>query len=353
MSRLHTPEAADPFYRVRSELRKAHPSARLRYSNQFAKDIRQRAQSCPDGLQVNDFGDFKLELVRRHNPHTRRVCHIKGLNDVPVCVVRDDLNREWENRFIVSPSSFGLVYSNRPKKKLADYLLTDRSIKSNSSRSSSRLSVPKMSLIPPPNFEEDLTEELDSIQALDMLCSILQTNSLQTVQAWIDQATDEEREIVLRALKEMKEKGVLKSSGTFPKKDLSLLGDNAKSAVSYQNNWNQTQSVNTDLYNEVKKAVEQEIKEKKKPETAPPNLKTPSVGTQTPVSVILPRSRPPTRISMTGLSNNGSRPSTMRSVREKFLQSQMSKKPEAAAKDPGFSWTRKPKEAPADVATKA
>ena len=32
---------------------------------------------------------------------------------------------------------------------------------------------------------------LDVFQALDILCSILQTNSLQTVQAWIEQATDE------------------------------------------------------------------------------------------------------------------------------------------------------------------
>ena len=47
---------------------------------------------------MDDIGEFKLELVRRHNPHARRVRHIKGLNDVPVCVVRDELNSEWENR---------------------------------------------------------------------------------------------------------------------------------------------------------------------------------------------------------------------------------------------------------------
>ena len=44
MSRMYTPEAADPFFRVRSELRKVHPSSRLRYSNQFAKDVRSQSR---------------------------------------------------------------------------------------------------------------------------------------------------------------------------------------------------------------------------------------------------------------------------------------------------------------------
>ena len=41
---MYTPEAADPFFRVRSELRKVHPSSRLRYSNQFAKDVRSQSR---------------------------------------------------------------------------------------------------------------------------------------------------------------------------------------------------------------------------------------------------------------------------------------------------------------------
>lgn len=40
MARLPTPEASDPFFRVRSELRKADPAAGLRFSNKFAKDQR-------------------------------------------------------------------------------------------------------------------------------------------------------------------------------------------------------------------------------------------------------------------------------------------------------------------------
>ena len=43
-----------------------------------------------------------------------------------------------------------------------------------------------------------------------------------------------EREIVLRALKDMKEKGVLKSSGMFSKKDLKHLAENNSATVSYQ-----------------------------------------------------------------------------------------------------------------------
>eukprot|EP00116_Pleurobrachia_bachei_P013735 sb/3473997/ len=111
MSRLQTPEASDPFYRVKKELKNLHPSARLRYSSQFAKETHQRsslsrAQSCPaGGIDVDEINEFKLELVRRHNPHARRVCHIKGLNDVPVCVVRDELNTDWENRLNFGASS--------------------------------------------------------------------------------------------------------------------------------------------------------------------------------------------------------------------------------------------------------
>ncbi|XP_012593868.2 uncharacterized protein C4orf17 homolog isoform X1 [Microcebus murinus] len=31
----------------------------------------------------------------RHTPHPRRVCHIKGLNNVPICTVNDDDNVPW------------------------------------------------------------------------------------------------------------------------------------------------------------------------------------------------------------------------------------------------------------------
>ncbi|EPQ02071.1 Hypothetical protein D623_10012974 [Myotis brandtii] len=32
----------------------------------------------------------------RHTPHPRRVCHIKGLNNIPICTVRDDENSLWD-----------------------------------------------------------------------------------------------------------------------------------------------------------------------------------------------------------------------------------------------------------------
>ncbi|KAL5249021.1 hypothetical protein ACHWQZ_G018015 [Mnemiopsis leidyi] len=331
MSRLQTPEASDPFYRVRSELRKVDPAARLRYSNQFAKDAHQRSHyvprshSCPEGIRVDDLGDFKLELVRRHNPHARRVCHIKGLNDVPVCVVRDELNAEWENRFIVSPGSLAPAYS-KPKKKYTDKssefgFLTDRS------RTSSRVSVPKMSLIPGDTvgYDNDLNDELDSIQALDILCSILQTNSLQTVQAWIEQATDEERTVVLKALRDMKEKGLLAKPSVAYQSNLAPLRED-KVSVSYEKRWNQNKSLEDSGDSLLPEPAPVEVP---KP---PPVAKTPAVGTQTPVSVISQTKkrgeRPPTRIQMSGLSRPSSqlsklspsgRPSTMKSVREKFV----------------------------------
>ncbi|XP_063689705.1 uncharacterized protein C4orf17 homolog isoform X5 [Bolinopsis microptera] len=356
MSRLQTPEASDPFFRVRSELRKVDPAARLRYSNQFAKDAHQRSHSCPDGIRVDDLGDFKLELVRRHNPHARRVCHIKGLNDVPVCVVRDELNAEWENRFIVSPGSLAPAFS-KPKKKPFDKnndygYLTDRS------RTSSRVSVPKMSLIPGENgYENDLNDELDSIQALDILCSILQTNSLQTVQAWIEQATDEERTVVLKALRDMKEKGLLAKPSSVYQNHLAVLPED-KVSVSYERKWNQVKSIEDSGERLIPDPAPIEVP---KP---PPVARTPTIGTQTPVSVLSkPKKqvgeRPPTRIQMSGLSRPTSqmaqsplgRPSTMRSVREKFMSGRSTATP---AKDPGFSWTVKHRDSVAhDVISKA
>ncbi|XP_006100358.1 uncharacterized protein C4orf17 homolog [Myotis lucifugus] len=32
----------------------------------------------------------------RHTPHPRRVCHIKGLNNIPICTVKDDENSLWD-----------------------------------------------------------------------------------------------------------------------------------------------------------------------------------------------------------------------------------------------------------------
>ncbi|XP_055970279.1 uncharacterized protein C4orf17 homolog [Sorex fumeus] len=34
----------------------------------------------------------------RHTPHPRRVCHIKGLNNIPICAVNDDVYRTWSYR---------------------------------------------------------------------------------------------------------------------------------------------------------------------------------------------------------------------------------------------------------------
>ena len=43
--RLQTAEAVDPYFRVRSELQKAEPTSRLRYSNQFARDAHLRFET--------------------------------------------------------------------------------------------------------------------------------------------------------------------------------------------------------------------------------------------------------------------------------------------------------------------
>lgn len=386
VERLLSDEETVTYVKSAEEIRSREAERKRRHRIQLLDVLWERSKSCPEGLRVDDIGEFKLELVRRHNPHARRVRHIKGLNDVPVCVVRDELNSEWENRFIVSPGSLAPAYSSRTKKKSSDfnYITTaprctprgqrphsapisqsyhnreqesttrcesplaqhspvpfgDRS----TSRTSSRVSVPKMSLLPPETYDNDLNDELDSIQALDILCSILQTNSLQTVQAWIEQATDDERNVVLKALRDMKDKGLLAKPLMNHVNNLASLPEDHVT-VSYEKKWTQDKSVD-----DVAK-TEPVISVPKLPEPT----KTPVIATQTPVSVLSPTGerkgdrkgdRPPTRIQMTGLSRtasragtegSGSRPSTMRSVRQKFLRSGSS----TPAKDPGFSWKRR------------
>lgn len=49
-----------------------------------------RKPSVP-ALTSSRFGTFSnSQFFSRNNPHPRRVCHIKGLNDAPICTVQDD-----------------------------------------------------------------------------------------------------------------------------------------------------------------------------------------------------------------------------------------------------------------------
>ncbi|XP_040607668.1 uncharacterized protein C4orf17 homolog [Mesocricetus auratus] len=45
----------------------------------------------------------------RHTPHPRRVCHIKGLNNIPICTVNDD---EVPFRMLSGPGPFSLLERN-------------------------------------------------------------------------------------------------------------------------------------------------------------------------------------------------------------------------------------------------
>ncbi|CAH6789027.1 uncharacterized protein C4orf17 homolog [Phodopus roborovskii] len=54
----------------------------------------------------------------RHTPHPRRVCHIKGLNNIPICTVNDD---EVPLRMLCGPGSFSLLEGNEtPLAKLSN-----------------------------------------------------------------------------------------------------------------------------------------------------------------------------------------------------------------------------------------
>ncbi|XP_007495960.1 uncharacterized protein C4orf17 homolog isoform X2 [Monodelphis domestica] len=47
-------------------------------------------KSQPDPLTGHDVSRNANCFLVRHTPHPRRVCHIKGLNDIPICAVNDE-----------------------------------------------------------------------------------------------------------------------------------------------------------------------------------------------------------------------------------------------------------------------
>ena len=68
MSRLPTPEASDPFFRVRSELRKIDPATRLRYSNQFARDAHSRLADGRESTPSPTIHTTQPHLPLNHYP---------------------------------------------------------------------------------------------------------------------------------------------------------------------------------------------------------------------------------------------------------------------------------------------
>lgn len=63
-------------------------------SSTSRQDLHSRSASFPQRTSKSPF-------FVRHNPHPKRVIHLKGLLDVPVCTVIDDNSHEDPGRFLV------------------------------------------------------------------------------------------------------------------------------------------------------------------------------------------------------------------------------------------------------------
>uniref|UniRef100_A0A672YUX2 Thymus, brain and testes associated n=1 Tax=Sphaeramia orbicularis TaxID=375764 RepID=A0A672YUX2_9TELE len=143
----------------------------------------------------------------RHNPHPHRVRHIQGLNGRPVCSVRDDwyvtsslfphpLLKSHIHKRGTDPSStlplaqslYGTwlsvtVFQNQPDEEIirckTQYSAQTGRIIPPSSKSHQRRSHSQRLVYPQPLHDQELTVNLF------VLCQILQTDSLSTVQQWL------------------------------------------------------------------------------------------------------------------------------------------------------------------------
>ncbi|XP_034968480.1 uncharacterized protein C4orf17 homolog [Zootoca vivipara] len=181
-------------------------------------------------------------LVCRHSPHPKTVCHIRGLNDAPVCVVKD---RGYnEGRFVDSSTEHAHLLSNTampsgssfpnntlpslvqaPLRANVGQLMRDEiaELKQRTGNTpllkrrddplrkyfadnpQSRI-PPEHPLLPAPgtHFRPDIIENMNyaptyleqEIKILERLRDILQTDSLAEIQTWLSKATLREKEFV-------------------------------------------------------------------------------------------------------------------------------------------------------------
>ncbi|XP_030256371.1 protein TBATA isoform X1 [Sparus aurata] len=188
----------------------------------------------------------------RHNPHPNRVRHIQGLNGRPVCMVRDDwcvtsslyphpllkshiLRRAADPSFAspLSESLFG-VRSNKSKSALFSEAWRDElkglaakvSLTSQAQmdkkeeqqeaefvRRKTQYSAETGRIIPPPtksNQRRSHSQGLvypqlfhdQELMVLELLCQILQTDSLSTVQQWLLLTGQREKDLVMGMIKQ-------------------------------------------------------------------------------------------------------------------------------------------------------
>ncbi|XP_061665687.1 protein TBATA isoform X2 [Syngnathoides biaculeatus] len=170
----------------------------------------------------------------RHNPHPHRVRHIQGLNGRPVCSVRDD----WSVASSLFPHP--LLKSHAPRRRARDGLdagepavfseawreeLRELTAKVTSAQKEARPAEEPVSRqtqysaetgrLVPPTAKSSPRRPLSQhkpfhdqeLLVLELLCQILQTDSLRAVQRWLLSAGRGEKESVTRMIRQTEPTG--------------------------------------------------------------------------------------------------------------------------------------------------
>ncbi|XP_075999675.1 protein TBATA [Genypterus blacodes] len=173
----------------------------------------------------------------RHNPHPNRVRHIQGLNGRPVCMVKDDwsvttslfphplLKSNISAQEVIFFSYASAVLSEAWRDELKE-LAAKISLSSQATnekkderpedecvRRKTQYSAQTGRLIPPPtksHHRRSLSQGLmypqpfydQELMVFELLCQILQTDSLSLVQQWLLFAGQREKDLVMGMIKQ-------------------------------------------------------------------------------------------------------------------------------------------------------
>ncbi|XP_010559343.1 PREDICTED: uncharacterized protein C4orf17 homolog [Haliaeetus leucocephalus] len=169
----------------------------------------------------------------RNIPHPRMVCHMPGLNNAPVCLVRSSFSREFPpagNRRELGTAQFmtqgcadvpGRIQNNpsSPEKLLKKQFQASAqpaNREGNHVMSLTQPSTPLINLDYSPCIQNNVNSDssyLDQkIKVLEKLSEILQTDSLTEIQKWFARASKKEKDFVSSLIySELTDKAVLNS----------------------------------------------------------------------------------------------------------------------------------------------
>lgn len=183
----------------------------------YSRNVRSSLTGSEADILEDGSTSRRLGVYTRHNPHPVRVRHMKGILDSPICMVEDNIERRilWSapsgENFSTSFRPPGSTrYSANRSKHLASvgivpvtYAWKDELEKKTHNAITKALGqtpVP-MSRQSQRGMEKKEYDGIEDNELLDLLCHILQTDSIPVCQAWLQSASDTEKTIVLNMMR--------------------------------------------------------------------------------------------------------------------------------------------------------